>query len=142
MTTPATDATPAIAAALLRQGRVIHLASCCCTLAAMIGALVARPHMLAFALLVCAILLGAVQIYLAIRVGFDAALFKSLARNAIELSSLDQAMLALGLLPQRKAGRPLPARIAGARLLFHLQIAVTLGQFAAILAALVATRWG
>lgn len=139
MTAP-TETSLMIAAALLRQGRLVHLASCAGTLAALLGALIAPRHALVFALLVGATLLGAAQIYLAIRVGFDASLFENLARRAHHLDGFDPAMLALGLLPPDKAGRPWAARIAGARRLFNLQIAVTLGQFAAMLAALALAR--
>jgi hypothetical protein len=129
-----------IAAALLRQGRTINLASCCFTLAALAGALLGSSGAVPLVLLLAAILLGMAQVYLAIRVGFDAALFDGLAQQAAgakaDLAAFDRAMLALGLLPAEKVGRDVAPRIVGARRLFSLQIAAMACQGAAIVAAI------
>jgi hypothetical protein len=68
-------------------------------------------------------LLGLGEIYLAIRVGFDAALFRQLAssRNGFDLGRLDRTLARLELLPEAKAGRAMDERIAGARGLLRWQ---------------------
>jgi hypothetical protein len=63
---------------------------------------------------------GATEAILALRVGFDAALFRRLA-DAPDLAAFDAAMMGLGLLPAAKAGRPIEARAAGARRLLVAQ---------------------
>jgi hypothetical protein len=69
------------------------------------------------------VLLGLGELYLAIRVGFDAALFGRLAEAAdlFDLARLDRTLSQLRLIPPAKAGRPMAARIAGARRLLIWQ---------------------
>ena len=66
-------------------------------------------------------LAGLAETYLAIRVGFDAALFRRLGEHSGRPISraLDAALTRLGLLPAARAGRPLELRIAGAQRLFY-----------------------
>ena len=60
--------------------------------------------------------------YFAMRVGFDAALFKCLATEAEpDLSALDASLACAGLRAMAETTRPLRVRIAGAQRLFVLQ---------------------
>jgi hypothetical protein len=118
----------AAAASLLDQGEVIDRLSRPLTIAALIG-LVAGLGVELGALLTAALLLvalvGLIETYLALRTGFDAALFHRLARDeegsALDLGKLDAALLELGLLPKAKAGRAVEPRVLGARRLLTLQ---------------------
>jgi hypothetical protein len=91
-------------------------------------------------------LAGMLAAYFAMRVGFDAALFRRLAEapdpDSQGLAELDGALTSLGLLPANKAGRPLEARVAGARTLFYRQGgALALQSLLLLLGALVAALW-
>ncbi|MBK5199818.1 MAG: hypothetical protein JJE37_16305, partial [Methyloceanibacter sp.] len=98
------------AAGLLDQGEVLDRLSRPLTIAALIG-LVAGLGVQLGALLTVALLLvasaGLIETYLALRTGFDAALFHRLAsddsQNALDLGKLDAALLELGLLSKAKA---------------------------------------
>jgi hypothetical protein len=115
----------AAAAGLLDQGEVIDRLSRPLTIAALIG-LVAGLGVELGALLTAGLLLvalaGLMETYLALRTGFDAALFHRLAgdeEGALDLGQLDAALLKLGLLS--KAGREIEPRVLGARRLLTLQ---------------------
>jgi hypothetical protein len=125
-----------IAAALLRQGSRIDSLSRILTGVALLAALLTagQEHALAVSLCIGAVGAGLAQLYLAIRVGFDAALFGGLTGEVAELAAFDRAMSRLGLMPEAKAGRPLGARIAGASRLMALQGAA-LGLQVVLLAA-------
>jgi hypothetical protein len=118
----------AAAAGLLDQGEVIDRLSRPLTIAALIG-LVAGLGVEFGALLTAGLLLvalaGLMETYLALRTGFDAALFHRLAgdeeRGALDLGKLDAALLELGLLSKAKAGREVEPRVSGARRLLTLQ---------------------
>ena len=118
-------------AALLDQGRAVDRLSRPVTIVALIGLLIApamdpelprRPVALAIAVLFA----GVAELYFAVRVGFDAALFHHLASAASPgeavFTATDAALAQLGLLPAAKAGRSVEARAAGAKRLFALQI--------------------
>jgi hypothetical protein len=129
----------AIAAALLDQGRGAHALSRLVTVAALfvlmlLPTIPGRPPLLLPAVLGPVALLGLGEAYLAMRVGFDAALFRRLAApaEAFDLGRLDEALLRLGLIPPGKTGRPIAARIAGARRLLHWQ-GLLLGMQAALI---------
>jgi hypothetical protein len=64
--------------------------------------------------------LGVAQAWLAVRVGFDAALLRDVA-NRTQFAALDAALVALDLIPPEKAGRPLDERLRGAMRLMRLQ---------------------
>ena len=70
-------------------------------------------------------LVGLVELFLALRVGLDAALFRRLANDAaadrLDVVAFDAALIALKLMKAGKEGRPIVARFAGARLLLILQ---------------------
>ena len=75
---------------------------------------------------------GLVETYLAIRVGFDAALFHRVAHTE-DIASLDAALRQLRLLPVEKRGRAIEPRIAGARRLFRFQVLALAAQLACLL---------
>jgi len=117
------------AVALLDQGAGIDRLSRLLTVTALAGLVAISVSgtwqpMVALMLAVSA-LAGLVEAYLAMRVGFDAALFRKLAETTVvdpeKLAELDAALTSLRLLPAGKAGRPLEPRIAGARRLFFQQ---------------------
>lgn len=117
------------AAALLDQGRVIDRLARLLTAAALAGsviyaAAIGPPSMLLAGLAIATVLSGLAELYLAMRVGFDAALFRAVANASGEPNfvALDDALARLDLLPPAKRGRPADARIAGARRLFRWQI--------------------
>ena len=118
----------AIAAALLDQGRRADGLSRLVTAAALIALMVwpampGRPPVLVQAILGVIALAGLGESYLASRVGFDVALFRRLVdrRDAFDLDRLDSALLRLDLIPPAKTGRPIAARVAGARRLLQWQ---------------------
>jgi hypothetical protein len=133
----------AAAAALLDQGRALDRLSRATTVAAVVLLLLVAvvpgsPTAWAFVVPALVMLLGVSEIYCAMRVGFDAALFRRLAaevgEGAPDLAGLDAALVALGLLPRAKAGRPVPERIAGARRLLSRQAAMLGAQVLVVLA--------
>ncbi len=115
----------AMAAALLDQGRYIHAASLVvmagttglAVIAAMTGRLDAGLAFLGAGAFVATI----AELWLAIRVGFDAALFRAVACGEIDMRQLDSALQRFGLMPVEKAGRPIELRIRGALRLLRLQ---------------------
>ncbi|HEY8873166.1 MAG TPA: hypothetical protein VIM52_09065 [Stellaceae bacterium] len=134
----------AIAAALLDQGRRADALSRLVTVAALFALMLlptipGRPPLLLPAVLGPVALLGLGEAYLAMRVGFDAALFRRLAApaEALDLGRLDEALLRLGLIPPAKTGRPIAERIAGARRLLQWQ-----GLMLGLQAALILTGAG
>jgi len=118
----------AAAVALLDQGqradrlsRPITAASALVLL--LLPAFLGPPPVLSTTILALVVLLGLIELYLAIRVGFDAALFRRLAAAPEEFdrARLDRALSRLGLMPEAKTGRPIIERIAGARRLLAWQ---------------------
>lgn len=144
----------AATADLLGQGRSIDRLSRPITAAALIGLVwlagPGRPFWTALApVLVLVTVAGLAEAYLALRVGFDAALFHRLAGEAkdgfLNMPAFDAAMTRLGLLPGAKAGRPVAERCAGARRLLVAQgvalaTQVALAVLGAVIAAIV-TGW-
>ena len=130
----------AIAAALLDQGRSFDRLSRSVTVGALvtliaIGIFGAAEPVLGFAL-TSSILVGLINLYFSVRVGVDAAIFHHFAAardEPVDLKGLDDALKEMGLLAASKAGRPLNARIIGARRLLICQIYVTLLQVALFL---------
>lgn len=70
--------------------------------------------------------------YAGARAGLDAALFRRLAAMAQGPAMLDDALVQLGMLPARKAGRPSVQRIAGARRLLRMQALLLAAQAGAL----------
>jgi hypothetical protein len=129
-----------VAAALLDQGRRIdglsRLLTAAAFVALMLLPILPKAPWLLPAILVPVALLGLGEIYLAIRVGFDAALFRHLASDpkAFDLERLDRALACLELAPDAKAGRGIEERITGARRLFGWQGLILTAQAVLILA--------
>jgi hypothetical protein len=126
------------AAALLQQGRTIDRLSRQLTAVALLLLIAASAFGVASpalaSMLGLAALAGLAETYVAIRVGFDAALFDRLGKQATaDLAALDAALAALGLQPAGKSGRPLEDRIAGAQRLFYKQGAALVIQVALLL---------
>ncbi|MFO1147425.1 MAG: hypothetical protein U1E62_03530 [Alsobacter sp.] len=134
----------AVAAALLAQGRHVDALSRILTAGGLLGtpvlATILSPAALVPVLLFVA--LGLTQAWLALRVGFDAALFEAVSRPGWEsCSALDAALMEQGLLPPAKAGRPLAPRIAGARRLLIWQAVLLVLQVALALAVSLLLVW-
>lgn len=131
-----------IAASLLEQGGRIDALARGLTLAGVVG-LVWFAGQVPLGVLICLgalVVLGLYGLYLAIRVGLDAALFRHLADG--DMAGFDAAMMRQGLLPAAKAGRPVADRIAGARGLLRRQVTALVGQlgFAIAIAVVLAAR--
>ncbi|QQQ00496.1 hypothetical protein [Lysobacter enzymogenes] len=124
-------------AALLAQGRTLCAASLLLTAVALVGLFVSdwrAPLWLAAAA-------GALQLYYAVRVDFDARLLQALAARAETdadggVARLDAALAALGLRKPGAVARDWPARWRGARALLRKQAGLVILQSAALLAAL------
>jgi hypothetical protein len=138
-----TDATArqllATTAALLDQGRLVDGLSRALTAGALIGLMLwpaFAPSPAAMVVLALVALAGFVELYLAIRVSFDAALFRRLAAEvgAPGFSDLDAALQQLGLMPPARAGRPPAERAAGAKRLLDRQGIALVVQLVLILA--------
>ncbi len=136
------------AASLLDQGRALDRLSRLLTAAALIGMLVypaavGRPPLaLAVAAIVIAVA-GLGESYFAIRVGFDAALFRRLAGEPEQqgFGEMDGALTELGWLPPVKRDRPAPVRIAGAVRLMKLQALALLAQVVSCAGGGAALMW-
>ena len=143
----ASRAVAAVSADLLGHGRRIHDVSRLLTVAAGLGLVagIVSPRSLTPVLAAgLAALLGLVETYLAVRVGFDAALFDRLSgRTATlpDLEALDGALTSLGLVEGGTADRPIAARAAGARRLLAWQGRALAGQVAVLIAGAFAA-WG
>jgi hypothetical protein len=134
------------AAALLDQGRILDRLSRPLTAAALIGllslpVLTPTPPGAVVAAAIVAAIAGLVQVYFAIRVAFDAALFNHLASTsgAPDFASMDAALARLGLAPHRRPERPADARVAGARRLLKFQTFAVVVQVVSILGGVVLT---
>ncbi len=129
------------AAAFLDQGRTIDRLSRLLTAAALIAILIGpaistQPPWVLIQSAALVALAGIAQTYFAIRVGFDAALFRQLAHasEAPDFAATDAALAQLGFLPTAKHRRPAGVRIAGARRLFGLQVLCLVAQVLSVLA--------
>lgn len=89
---------------------------------------------------------GIVELYLAARVGLDAALFVHLGKDAadgrLDLLAFDAAMTGHGLAPPGMSGRPIARRCRGARRLLVGQASALLIQVALALGAALALTSG
>jgi hypothetical protein len=111
-----------VAAGLLRQGQSLAALSRLFIALAVAGFVLALAMGRSAWAVPCLLSLaaGGAALWLALRVGLDAELFEALARSP-DLQAFDDAMLALGLMPPKRAGRPLRSRIDGALRLLRLQ---------------------
>lgn len=134
MSTTAEDrALFAATAALLDQGRSIDRLSWGLNVAALV-ALTVAPDSFGMTPLLIVVAIGLLEAFLGARVAFDAGLFRALATGQVlpDLAALDRALLALRLMPAAKAGRPVAARVAGARRLMRWQAMALAAQVAVL----------
>jgi hypothetical protein len=137
------------AAALLDQGRTVDRLSRPLTAAALIAVLICpaiakQPPWILFGSAVLVTLAGLAQTYFAIRVGFDAALFRQLASasDAPDFAGIDVALTRLGLLRATQLHRPAGVRVAGAKRLLRFQTLALVAQMLCIEAgACIAWIW-
>jgi hypothetical protein len=122
----------AIAAAVLRRGAMIHTASLILTAAALLGGAAARIDVGFVVTAAAIVVLGVVEFWLSARVALDAELLDALAARHTDLAGFDRAMQDLGLMPPRKAGRPIDMRIRGAFRLLRLQALTLVLQLAVL----------
>src|SRR5262249_55056396 len=134
----------AVTADLLAQGGRVDALSRLLTAAALLGllllpAITRQRVFLPFIALVPVVLIGLAEAYLAVRVGFDAALFRRLADPTHDFNGmrLDAALWRLRLMPVAKTGRAIEVRIAGARRLLGWQGLMLGAQALLIVAAAV-----
>ena len=123
------------AAALLDQGRTVDRLSRPLTAAALIAVLICpaiakQPPWIVIGSAMLVTLAGLAETYFAIRVGFDAALFRRLASasDAPDFAGIDVALARLGLLRATPLDRPAGARVAGAERLLRFQTLALVAQ--------------
>ena len=122
------------AAALLRQTRMIGTVSSALTavgFAALLALSWLEPKTVALAVAAGVCVAGLVQLFLAVRVGFDAAIFAAFADNTeagLQPGSFDRALQSLGLAGPADSGRDMAARAGGAMRLPRLQVAAVAVQ--------------
>ena len=117
----------AAAADLLDQGQLVNRLSVVVTAIAlgvvMLPVFPTSEAMVPTAAVIAA--LGVVELFLAMRVSLDAALFRRLSRDAaddhLDVAAFDAALLALKLIPAGRAGLPIARRFAGAKRLLVIQ---------------------
>lgn len=125
-----------VTATLLAQGGLVHGASLVVSALALVLIVFESSMPLAFGSLFVVLLL--LELYLAVRVRFDAGLFADIATGRIDAAQFDAAMRALGLLPETKVGRDWTTRARGARRLLHTQALIVMVQCTAFVFLL----WG
>jgi hypothetical protein len=145
---PASRPLIAAAACLLDQGRVVDGLSRLLTAAALLvlllpAVLPAGPQRLPAVILAAVALLGMVETFFAVRVGFDAALFHRLSAgpDALDFTNLDNALMRLGLASEPRPGRSTTDRVAGASRLLYRQATMLALQICLIAAAAVLAAW-
>ena len=128
------------AVAFLEQGRVIDRLSRAVTASAIVSILIAlavaaHPPRVLVGVASVAAFAGFAEMYFAVRVGFDASLFRRVAEAAgpPEFAATDAALEGMGLMAPAKCGRPVEARIAGACRLFRLQVLALAAQVLSLL---------
>jgi len=132
----------AAAADLLDQGQIVNRLSIAVTSIALAILLLPMlpPSEATLPTAAIVALFGVFELFMAMRVSLDAALFRRLANDAqgerLDVAAFDAAMLALKLMSAGKAGQPIAKRFAGARRLLLIQgIALSLQVIAAIAGA-------
>jgi hypothetical protein len=129
--------TARISSALCRASRWLSAASLVLVLCAFaIAASGARAGAFALAALGLVVALGAVQIYLAVRIEFDRAIFEEAAGRADGFAGFDEARHRLGWTRGAAGDRPPQARAAGLGALVKWSGWLLGAQFALALAAL------
>ena len=129
----------AVTADLLRQGGSVHAASVGLTVVAALGiALLAAQQVRPWSLagMSAALLLGLIETWLAVRVGFDRRILQRLAGAAgefLEPSQFDRTLVALGLGRSDIPARPMTDRVRGCARLLRAQVVAFVLQIAAVL---------
>lgn len=129
-----------LAAILLDRGRQVHMTAFGLMVGAFALAMPAfgRVNPLAVALDGAAVLLYFAGLYFAIRVAIDAAIFRALGRQALDLPRLDRLLLRFHLLPAEKVGRRMDVRIEGAMRLITWQAGCLVAQLVLLITAALA----
>lgn len=131
----------ATTAALLDQGRRIDRLSRAMSVTALVSLLAlgvtGAGSAASVAMLVVSVVIGVIELFFAMRVGFDAALFHRLAAatGAPDIVNLDGALATLGLASPERAGRSIEQRTVGACRLLYRQGALAVLQLVVLLAA-------
>lgn len=135
------------AADLLDQGQIVNRLSLAVTAIA-VGVLLLPVFPASSATVptaVIVVLVGLAELFLAIRVSFDAQLFRRLAEEAaqgrLDIDGSDAALVALRIMPVRKATRPVSRRVAGAKGLLIAQGAVAIAQIVVAVIGGAAVFW-
>lgn len=129
--------TARISSALCTSSRWLSAASLVLVLCAFaIAASGARAGAFALAALGLVVALGAVQIYLAVRIEFDRAIFEEAAGRADGFAGFDEARRKLGWMRGASGDRPPQARAAGLGALVKWSGWLLAAQFALAVAAL------
>jgi hypothetical protein len=124
----------AAAADLLDQGTIVNRLSIAVTAIAIAILLLPMlpPSEATLPTAAAVAVFGVAELFIAMRVSLDAALFRRLANDAagerLDVASFDAAMLALKLMRAGQAGQPIAKRFAGARRLLVIQEAALLLQ--------------
>jgi len=127
----------AVLADLLAQGRIIHAGSMLATFVGLL-ALAGSALVADLASVVCvawassAALLGLIESYFAIRVGFDRALFRRVG-HGLSLDTLDSSLAALDLIDEDGQGAAFTRRKRGCMRLLAWQAGVTVAQYILII---------
>lgn len=135
----------ALAGALLGQGGSVHLFSCALTISSVagLGLVSVLPGAPASpALLLCSALLGVAETYFAVRVGFDAAIFRLAARGAADWDGVDRGLASLGLVAPAGVPRSEESRVKGALRLLRRQVLAAALQGLLLLTALATGAYG
>lgn len=133
----------ALLAALLEQGRTIHHFSCGLTALSLAGlglSAVLSPGPVFSVLLACSALLGAVETFLAVRVGFDAAIFRLVAAGGAHWDDVDRGLAGLNLVAEGES-RSSESRLKGALRLLRRQGSAAALQGLLVLTACLTQAW-
>ena len=138
-----------IVASLLRRGKALDNLSTGLTLLCvgfgLVQLLITVPNALLLVVVVIGVLLGILEKYYAIRVGFDADLFHMVASDPQWLSdrtaAMDDALAQLGLAPVNKNTRSWASRSQGALKLLRQQLLFLAVQLLVLLSAIVIFPW-
>lgn len=123
----------AVIARLLEAARTLDPLSTGLTLLALAACALGRLG--AIPTIVVALFGLAAKLY-AVRIAFDAGLFRDVSAGAMTATDLDQALVALSLAPAGKTGRDWTTRCRGAKRLIIVCAGATIAQCIAFLAAL------
>ena len=129
--TDAERAQIAVMARLLESAGKLDTLSTGLTLLALAACAFDKLHATATIIVVA---LGLLAKLYAVRITFDAKLFRDVSTGAITTEDLDQALVALALAPRGKVGRDWTTRCRGAKRLIVFLAAAVVGQCIALIA--------